>query len=77
MLANGRAVAQDQTEGYVELLTDEADKLIGATLVCANAAELIHIVSVALQAGFTRAQLQEIIFAHPTLAESIFEAAHK
>ena len=77
LLANGRAVAQDQTEGYVELLTDEADKLIGATLVCANAAELIHIVSVALQAGFTRAQLQEIIFAHPTLAESIFEAAHK
>ncbi len=77
MLANGRAVAQDQTEGYVELLTDPADKLIGATLVCANAAELVHVISVALQAGFTRAQLQEVIFAHPTLAESIAEAAAK
>ena len=76
MLANGRAVAQDQTDGYVELLTDETDKLIGATLVCANAAELIHIVGVALQANMTVAQLREVIFAHPTLAEAIFEATH-
>jgi len=77
MLANGRAVAQDQTDGYIELLTDQDDKLIGATLVCANAAELIHVISIALQAGFTLAQLQEVIFAHPTLAESIAEAARK
>ncbi len=78
MLANGRAVAQDQTDGYVELLSDAASgKLIGATLVCANAAELVHVVSVALQANMTVAQLQEVIFAHPTLAESIAEAAHK
>ena len=77
LLANGRAVAQDQTEGYVELLADETDKLVGGTIVGANAAELIHVISVALQAGFTRAQLREVIFAHPTLAESISEAAHK
>lgn len=78
MLANGRAVAQDQTEGYVELLSDAASgRLIGASLVCANAAELVHIVSVALQANMTVAQLQEVIFAHPTLAESVAEAARK
>lgn len=77
MLANGRAVAQDQTEGYTELLTDANNKLIGATLVGANAAELIHIISVALQAGFTLAQLREVIFAHPTLAEAIAEAVRQ
>ena len=77
LLANGRAVAQDQTEGYVELLTDQTDKLVGGTLVGAHAAELIHVISVALQAGFTRAQLGEVIFAHPTFAESIYEAARK
>lgn len=78
MLANGRAVAQDQTDGYIELLSDAANgKLIGASLVCANAAELVHIISVALQANMTVAQLQEVIFAHPTLAESIAEAARK
>lgn len=77
MLANGRAVAQEQTEGYAELLTDPAGKILGATLVGANATELIHIVSVALQAGFTLTQLREVIFAHPTLAESIAEAARQ
>lgn len=76
-LANGRAVAQEQTEGYVELLTDTADKLVGATLVGANAAELIHIISIALSAGFTLQQLREVIFAHPTLAEAIAEAARQ
>ena len=77
MLANGRAVAQEQTEGYAELLTDSTGKILGATLVGANAAELIHIISVALQAGFTLAQLQEVIFAHPTLAEAVAEAARQ
>ena len=77
MLANGRAVAQEQTEGYAELLTDPTGKILGATLVGANAAELIHIISVALQAGFTLAQLREVIFAHPTLAEAIAEAARQ
>lgn len=75
-LANGRAVAQDQTEGYVELLENvSTGKLLGGSIVGANAAELIHIVSVALAAGFTVKQLQEVIFAHPTLAEAVYEAA--
>ena len=77
MLANGRAVAQEQTEGYAEILTDSTGKILGATLVGANAAELIHIISVALQAGFTLAQLREVIFAHPTLAEAVAEAARQ
>ncbi len=76
-LANGRAVAQDQTDGYVELLADSATgKIVGGNIVGAQASELVHVISVALQAGFTLAQLQEIIFAHPTLAEAVFEAAH-
>lgn len=75
-LANGRAVAQEQTEGYVELLINETnDKLLGGTIVGANAAELIHIIGIAVRAGFTRKQLQEVIFAHPTFAEAIAEAA--
>ncbi len=75
-LANGRAVAQDQTDGYVELLSNaQTGQLVGGTLVGAHASELIHIISVALHAKMTVAQLKEVIFAHPTLAESIGEAA--
>ncbi len=74
-LANGRAVAQDQTDGYVELLSAaDTGKLVGGTIVGKNASELIHIINVALQAGLTLAQLKEVIFAHPTLAETVFEA---
>lgn len=75
-LANGRAVAQDQTEGYVELLENvQTGQVAGGTIVGAHASELIHIISVALQAKMTVAQLKEVIFAHPTLAETIGEAA--
>ncbi len=75
-LANGRAVAQDQTEGYVELLSNaQTGELVGGTIVGAHASELIHIISVALHAKMTVAQFKEVIFAHPTLAESIGEAA--
>ncbi|MBR2392400.1 MAG: dihydrolipoyl dehydrogenase [Elusimicrobiaceae bacterium] len=78
LLANGRAVAQDQTEGFFEILVEEGtDKILGATLVGANASELVHVVSVALAAHMTATELAEVIFAHPTLAESIGEAVHK
>ena len=49
--------------------------MIGGIIVGAHASELIHIISVALHAKMTVAQLQEVIFAHPTLAETIGEAA--
>ena len=78
LLANGRAVAQDQTEGYYELLSDaQTGRLVGAVFAGANATELIHVVSVALAAQMTAEQLKEVIFAHPTFAESIGEALHR
>lgn len=78
LLANGRAVAQDQTEGYYELLSDaQTGRLLGAVLAGAQATELIHTLSVALAAQMTVEQLKEVIFAHPTFAESLGEAAAK
>lgn len=78
LLANGRAVAQDQTEGYYELLSDaQTGRLIGAVLAGAQAAELVHAASVALAAQMTVEQFREVIFAHPTFAESLGEAAAK
>lgn len=75
LLANGRAVAQEQTEGFFEIVEDASSGLIlGGTLVGACASELVHILSVALAAKMTVSQLKEVIFAHPTFAESIGEA---
>ena len=78
LLANGRAVAQDQTEGYYELTSNaQTGELLGGVFAGAHAAELIHAVSVALAAKMTVAQLKEVIFAHPTFAESIGEALNR
>lgn len=77
-LANGRAAAQEQTEGFVELVSGAQDgRLLGGTIASANAAELVHVLGVALAAEMTVEQLREVIFAHPTFAESIGEAAAK
>ena len=74
-LSNGRAVAQGQTEGYAQWLSEAATgKLLGASVVGAGASELIHVAAVALTAGLTVQQLQETIFAHPTFSEVWVEA---
>ncbi len=76
LLANGRAVAQEQTEGYYELISHaQTGRLLGAVLAGAQATELVHTAAVALAAGMTVEQWKEIIFAHPTFAESLGEAA--
>lgn len=78
LLASGRAQAQDETEGYFELLSNrQTGQLLGANFCGANATELIHVVSVMLAAQMTVETAKEIIFAHPTLAESIGDALHK
>ena len=78
LAANGRAAAQDQTQGYYELISHaQTGALLGAVFVGAQAAELIHVAAVALAAKLTAAQLGEVIFAHPTLAETVGEAARK
>ena len=74
-LANGRAVAQGQTEGYVVWRSEAGSgKLLGASLVGANASELVHVAAVALAGQMTVSQMREVVFAHPTFAESLAEA---
>ena len=74
-LANGRAVAQSQTDGYVEWLSDvKTGRLVGACGVGGHATELIHVAAVALAAGLTVEQMRQVVSAHPTFAESWSEA---
>lgn len=78
LLGNGRAVAQDQTAGFFEIFSHaQTEEVLGGILVGAQATELVHVLGAALCAKMTRAQLAEVIFAHPTVAESIGEAITK
>ena len=70
LLASGRAQTMDETDGFMEIISDAATgKLLGASLAAPHASEMISILTVALQAGMTVDQLKKVVFPHPTVAE--------
>lgn len=74
--ASGKAVAMGETDGVVKLVAEkEGGRLIGAHILGPQATDLIHQAAVAIKTHATAGQLLEIIFGHPTLSESIMEAA--
>ncbi|MDR0292252.1 MAG: dihydrolipoyl dehydrogenase [Elusimicrobium sp.] len=76
--ANGRALTQEETDGQIQIISEEnSGKILGAAIAGANASEMIHIFSVAMAAGMTTARLKNIVFAHPSLSEIIAEALNK
>ncbi|WP_428897368.1 dihydrolipoamide dehydrogenase [Parelusimicrobium proximum] len=78
LLANGRAVAQQDTDGFAQIVCDDATgQILGMQLAGNSASELIHAGAVAVQAAMTAEQLKEVVFAHPTFAETIWEACDK
>ena len=78
LLANGRALAQGDSEGFAQLVEDtKTGKIIGAQIVAPNAGEIIHIALLAIKAGLTDKDLESTVFAHPTISEIIKEAAQK
>jgi dihydrolipoamide dehydrogenase len=77
-MANGRAVTQEAAEGFAQIIADaKTDKIIGAQIVGCGAGEMIHIPQMAILAGLTARQLEENIFAHPTMSEAIKDALTK
>lgn len=72
----GKAKAAGKPDGFVKILTDERDVVVGGAVVGAGATELLQSITMAVQLGITAKQLGEIIYPHPTLCEAIMEAAH-
>lgn len=74
--ASGKALTLGENSGFVKILTDKkTGSILGAHLVAPEAAELLHEILVARAAGLPGARLGHIMHAHPTLSESIMEAA--
>jgi dihydrolipoamide dehydrogenase len=72
--ALGKALAMNETEGFVKVLADENDKIIGAAAVGADAENLIAPFTIAIALGLKVSDLTSVIYAHPTLSEIILEA---
>jgi len=75
-LANGRALGQGDTTGFVKVLADaKTDRLLGVHVIGANASELIGEAVTAMEFGAAAEDIARICHAHPTLSEVIHEAA--
>lgn len=75
-LANGRARALGHTEGKVKILADaETDRVLGVHIIGSRAGDLIAEAVAALEFGASAEDLARTSHAHPTLAETIKEAA--
>ena len=74
--ASGRARTLGRTDGITKLIVDpEGGRLLGVGIVGPGAAELIAEGVLAIQTGMTARELAECIHPHPTLSETIMEAA--
>ena len=75
-MANSRAKAIDNTEGFVKILADEqTDKVLGAHIIGPHAGELIAEIGVAMEFGASAEDIARTCHAHPTFSEAIKEAA--
>ena len=75
-LANGRAKANQTTDGFVKILADaKTDKVLGCHIIGPQAGELIHEVAVLMEFGGSAEDLARTCHAHPTLSEAVKEAA--
>ncbi|CZR04823.1 dihydrolipoyl dehydrogenase [Trichococcus ilyis] len=73
---NGRALSLNQTEGFVRLVTTKEDNvLVGAQVAGVNASEIIAELGLAIEAGMNAEDIALTIHGHPSLSETIMDAA--
>jgi dihydrolipoamide dehydrogenase len=76
LAANGRALTLDGAEGFIQTVAEkESGVLLGVTIVGTRAASLIGEATLALEMGATLTDLAETIHPHPSLGETLQEAA--
>ncbi|MEO5755073.1 MAG: dihydrolipoyl dehydrogenase [Chthoniobacterales bacterium] len=74
--ANGRALANEDVEGWVKFIADaENDRILGASILSHAASELIAEIVVVMEFGGSSEDLGRTVHAHPTLSEAVKEAA--
>jgi pyruvate/2-oxoglutarate dehydrogenase complex dihydrolipoamide dehydrogenase (E3) component len=67
-----RAKAIGETRGFMKMLLDvDSDRILGFTMLGANAGEVLAVVQTAMLAGLPYTGLRDAIFTHPTMAEGL------
>ena len=75
LLANGKAVAINDTDGMIKTIFDEGTgELLGAHMIGPGVTEMIQGFAVAMSLETTEADLMATVFPHPTLSEAMHES---
>jgi dihydrolipoamide dehydrogenase len=74
--ASGRALSTDRGEGLTKLVIDpETERILGVGIAGAGAGDLISEGVLAVEMGATAMDLAQTVHPHPTLSETLMEAA--
>lgn len=74
--ASGRAMAANDTGGFVKVIADaKTDRVLGVHVIGPSAAELVQQGAIAMEFGSSAEDLGMMVFSHPTLSEALHEAA--
>jgi len=74
--SNPKALIKGDARGFVKILSDPATGVVlGGSIVGRSAAELISVIALAVTSGLKVADIVDSLLVHPTLAESLAEAA--
>ena len=78
MGGSGRAASLGRTDGLTKILADpETGRVLGMAAVGSGAGELIAEGALAIEAALLAEDLAVTIHAHPTLSETLMEAAER
>jgi len=66
-----RAETTDETQGFMKVLVGSDDRILGFTMIGAEAGEVMTVVQTAMLAGLPFPKLRDAVIAHPTMAEGL------
>ena len=72
----GKAMVMNETAGFVKIITDNEDTIIGASIAGPHSTDMISELTLAVQLRLSARELGSVVHPHPTLSEAIMEAAH-
>ena len=74
MLSNSKSIVTSSDRGFIKVIVDSNDCVIGASLMCDRASDLITIFTNAINSKMKVEEMKKSIYPHPSYSEGILEA---
>jgi len=74
MGANGKSVLSGSDVGFIKVMFDESDVLVGVQMMCLSATDMIGAISTLVAKKATRVDILSSMYPHPTVCEAFFQA---